>query len=132
MIYKKTDVCVLSYFIRSFIDENSMNAPLSALGSMLGSNARSQTSIMPADIKETKDALEFAIDAPGVKKDDVKVEVRQEPNGMKLLHIFLERKSTNTKDTETTHRTERYHGKTHRWFHLPSEVKDEEVSAKID
>lgn len=84
---------------------------------------------MPSDVKETKDAFEFVVDAPGVKKDDVKVEVRKR-DGLKSLHIFMERKGTSTTDTETSHRTERYSGKLHRWFPLPSEVKDDAISAK--
>lgn len=42
----------------------------------------------------------------------------------------MERKGSTTTDTETTHRTERFTGKYHRWFPLPAEVKEDEISAK--
>ncbi len=71
------------------------------------------------DIKETKDSFEYIIDAPGVKKEDIKVEIRNH-----ALSLEMEKKDERKIDTDQYHRVERYSGYMHRTVPLPENVKE--------
>lgn len=76
------------------------------------------------DIEENNGNLIVKAELPGMKKDDIKVSVRDN-----ILTISGERKQeTETKD-KTFHRIERCYGEFHRVITLPSEVDADKVKA---
>ncbi len=78
------------------------------------------------DIFETKDAICVRAELPGVKKDDVHVEVKEG-----VLTLRGDRKFEKEVKEENYHRIERSYGTFHRSFTLPSSVEAEKVSARM-
>lgn len=70
----------------------------------------------------------FKADVPGLKKEEVKVEV-EEGN---VLQISGERSRDKEEKNDTWHRVERSSGKFMRRFRLPENAKMEEVKASMD
>ncbi|KAE9449066.1 hypothetical protein C3L33_19030, partial [Rhododendron williamsianum] len=83
----------------------------------------------PIDWKETSEAHVFVADLPGLKKEDVKVEVSDG-----LLQISGERNVENEDDSKDYkwHRAERCRGKFSRSFRLPDNAKADEVKASME
>ncbi|KAL1338462.1 hypothetical protein HN51_033098 [Arachis hypogaea] len=87
----------------------------------------------PTDWKETKDAHVFLSDLPGLKKDEVKVEVDE-----RVLQISGDRHADDDDDEDKNkkmikwHRVERCRGKFQRRFRLPENAKVEQVKAHIE
>lgn len=77
------------------------------------------------DVAETDDAIDIRIDLPGIKPEDVDVEVRGNQ-----LHITGERKEEREEKGKTWHRTERHVGRFARSMTLPCDVQDKEVEAE--
>lgn len=78
------------------------------------------------DIFETKDAICVRAELPGVKRDDVHVEVKEG-----VLTLRGDRKFEKEVKEENYHRIERAYGTFHRSFTLPSSVDAEKVSARM-
>ncbi len=82
---------------------------------------------MPAvDIYETEDDVVVKAELPGVKKDEVGVEVK---GG--VLTLRGERKHAKEVKEENYHRIERSYGTFLRSFTLPASVEEDKVSAKL-
>lgn len=90
-----------------------------------GVATRSEAAWMPAtDVEETDTHYLVTMDVPGVKKEEVNVEL----NG-KNLTVKAERKSEK-EDSGTGYRvTERFYGKWERSFVLPANVDGEKIEA---
>ena len=81
----------------------------------------------PVDIHEDEAGIHVQVDVPGVKPEDIKVEVEN-----KILTIRGERALERADDKNGYHRVERYHGVFSRSFALSDEVSADEIQAKYD
>ncbi|KAF7054503.1 hypothetical protein CFC21_062165 [Triticum aestivum] len=80
------------------------------------------------DWKETPEAHVFKADVPGLKKEEVKVEV-EDGN---VLQISGERNKEQEEKTDTWHRVERSSGKFLRKFRLPEDAKADQIKAAME
>ena len=86
--------------------------------------------IMKTDVKEMEEDYEIIIDLPGVKKEDVKAELK---NG--TLTVNASYGSENTEKDETNGkfiRHERFCGAASRSFYVGNQVKQEDIRARFD
>ncbi|XP_021769112.1 class I heat shock protein-like [Chenopodium quinoa] len=93
-------------------------------------SARDTASFVNAriDWKETPEAHVLKADLPGVKKEEVKVEVEDG----KVIQISGERNREKEEKNDTWHRVERSSGKFLRRFRLPENAKMEEIKANME
>jgi len=78
------------------------------------------------DVKETDDAYMVHADIPGVKKEDIKVDI--EGNMVSISAEVKQEKEE--KKGERVIRSERYYGSVSRSFSLPHDVDDSKAQAK--
>src|ERR1043166_9252317 len=79
-----------------------------------------------ANIVETEKAIEIAIELPGMKPEEVKVEIRE-----KALWVTGEKKEEKEEKGKTFHRVERRAGMFRRVFPLPVDVVEEKIDARF-
>ncbi len=94
--------------------------PFASNGSMVGFDANS----LKVDIYEKDDNIMIDAELPGVKKEDISVDVKG-----KLLTLSGESKSDNEIQEENCYRRERRYGRVERSFNLPFEVDSDAVQA---
>ncbi|KAH9310408.1 hypothetical protein KI387_025443 [Taxus chinensis] len=80
------------------------------------------------DWKETPEAHIFKADLPGLKKEEVKIEVEDG----RILQISGERSKEEEHKNDKYHRVERSRGRFLRRFRLPENAKVEEVKAAME
>ncbi|KAL2227466.1 17.6 kDa class I heat shock protein-like [Sesamum indicum] len=104
--------------------------PFSSAVANLPSSARETTAVANTriDWKETPEAHVFKADLPGLKKEEVKVEVEDG----RVLQISGERTKEQEEKTDTWHRLERSSGKFLRRFRLPENAKMDQVKATME
>lgn len=78
------------------------------------------------DLSETTDAYQLRMDVPGIKPDDITVQVTGD-----TVHVSGERKEEKEEKGKTYHRVERRSGKFSEVVTLPGSVKDENVQAEF-
>eukprot|EP00727_Mastigamoeba_balamuthi_P010392 m51a1_g5976 putative heat shock protein hsp20 (221) ;mRNA; r:241891-242553 len=103
-----------------------------AVAKRSGRGCRSVAAWRPrVDVKETEKEYVVRAELPGVKKEDVSVEVRRDgPTPMLVLH-GSKREETADK-TDKWHRVERSFGEFTRSFALPDGVQPEQLAAKYE
>ncbi|KAM7527726.1 hypothetical protein LguiB_031136 [Lonicera macranthoides] len=80
------------------------------------------------DWKETPQAHVFKADLPGIKKEEVKVEVEDD----RVLQIRGERDREVEEKNDTWHRVERSSGQFMRRFRLPENAKMDQIKASME
>ena len=80
-----------------------------------------------ADLIETENQFEVTVDLPGLKPEEVNVELK---NGD--LWISGKREEEKEETGKTYHRVERRHGEFRRVLSLPSTINEEKIDAKFD
>jgi HSP20 family protein len=78
------------------------------------------------NVVETDKALEVAVELPGMKAEDVKVEIREN-----ALWVTGEKKEEKEEKGKTFHRIERRAGMFRRVLPLPVEVMEQQVDARF-
>jgi len=78
------------------------------------------------DIYETKDDYVFKLQVPGLKKDEVSIEICEN-----VLSISGERKVEKDVKKENYHRIERFTGKFQRSFSIPGEIECGKIKASM-
>ncbi len=79
------------------------------------------------DIVEDKNQFKVVVDLPGIKKEEVKIEVHEN-----RLTISGERRFESTKNEDTRHWIGRSYGSFERSFSLPSSANAEKIEALFD
>ncbi|XP_077216717.1 17.8 kDa class I heat shock protein-like [Tasmannia lanceolata] len=92
------------------------------------STERSGYANVQVDWKETLEAHVFIVDLPGLKKEDVKVEIEEG----RILKISGERPHEKEEKDEKWHRIERSRGKFVRRFQLPENAKVDQIKATME
>ena len=86
------------------------------------------TSILPTiDLVETESQFEVPVDLPGLKPEEVNVELK---NGE--LWISGKREEEKEEQGKTFHRFERRHGEFRRVLTLPSAISEEKIDARFE
>jgi len=82
--------------------------------------------VPPVDIYETEDSLVFRAELPGVTKEDITVEVKDN-----TLTLKGDKRFEKDVKEENYHRVERAYGAFQRAFTLPGMVEQDKVKAKF-
>ena len=88
---------------------------------------RTEVAAIRVDVKETNDAYTVHAELPGVKKEDIAIEI----DGDTVTIAAEVKREAETKDGEKLLRSERFYGKTERRFALPAEVDEARAEAKF-
>lgn len=90
--------------------------------------ATREQSVMKTDVRETADKYEVDIDLPGFKKEDVSIQLQ---NGC-LTISATKKAATDEKDQKGNYiRRERYEGTCSRSYYVGEDVKQEQITAKL-
>jgi HSP20 family protein len=83
---------------------------------------------MPStEVEETDTHIVMTFDLPGLKKEDIKIEIVDNQ-----LRIFGERKEEEKKKGKGLYHSERFYGLFERTFSLPAHVKSDEITAEYE
>ncbi|EFV00987.1 Hsp20/alpha crystallin family protein [Pseudoramibacter alactolyticus ATCC 23263] len=84
--------------------------------------------LMRTDVKENDDSYELKVNLPGLKKEDVRIELNQD-------YLTISAKAQNANDEKDDSgkyvRRERYYGSYQRQFYLGEGVKQEDIHASM-
>ncbi len=78
------------------------------------------------DIYETKDSYVFKIEIPGLKKDDIEIDLKEN-----VLSIRGEKKDDTEIERENYHRVESFYGSFSRSFTIPKDINSKKIEASL-
>ncbi len=100
----------------------------SELDKMLDSLTKTEDFYAPAcEITDDEKHFTLGIDIPGLKKEDISIEVKENH-----LYVSGERKFESKTEKENVLRTERRYGKFSRVFTLPTNIKADAIEARFE
>ena len=79
------------------------------------------------DISESDSSFLVNAEIPGMTKNDIKISIEDD-----VLTLSGEKKLEKKEDKKNYHRAERLHGKFERSFHIPREVKIDQIKADYE
>jgi HSP20 family protein len=106
--------------------ENEMNKMLEEFFGRREPIEIMETFVPMANLVETENEFEVTLDLPGLKPEEVNVELREG-----ALWVSGERKEEKEEKGKTFHRMERRYGAFRRVIPLPTEVKEEKIEAEF-
>lgn len=86
-----------------------------------------KTSIMNTDIIEKENGYELQIDLPGVKKEDIKIEMNKN-----LINISLSISKSSDEENKKYIRKERFTGEIKRSFNIGEDIDEDNINASFE
>jgi HSP20 family protein len=121
-----------SWGLRPFFSRDPFRALQDEMDDLIGQFETEWNGDLPSrvtapslDLSETDDSLQVRMDMPGIKADDVNIEVTGN-----TLRVTGERKEEKEEKGKTYHRVERRYGKFARALSLPCAVKEDKIEAE--
>lgn len=93
---------------------------------LTGSDGESARWAPRADIAETDEAYLIRVDVPGISKDDLEIELKED-----TLTVSGERRQEREERGKSYHRVERSRGRFYRAFKLPQASPTDDVEARL-
>lgn len=86
-----------------------------------------KTSIMNTDIIEKENGYELQIDLPGVKKEDIKIEMNKN-----LINISVSISKSSDEENKKCIRKERFTGEIKRSFNIGEDIDEDNINASFE
>ena len=86
-------------------------------------------SLMKTDIRDTDQGYEMTMNLPGVKKEDIKAELK---NGYLTINVSSNRNKDEKDENGHYIRRERYSGNCSRSFYVGDQITQEDIKAKFE
>ena len=86
-----------------------------------------KTSIMNTDIIEKENGYELQIDLPGVKKEDIKIEINKN-----LINISVSISKSSDEENKKYIRKERFTGEIKRSFNIGEDIDEDNINASFE
>ena len=86
-----------------------------------------KTSIMNTDIIEKENGYELQIDLPGVKKEDIKIEMNKN-----LINITVSISKSSDEENKKYIRKERFTGEIKRSFNIGEDIDEDNINASFE
>lgn len=116
--YTRPNTDLFSRNFNDIVDEFFNNA---------STNYRKDSFMPSVDVSETDTQFEVSVELPGLKKEDIKVDLEKG-----RLTISGERKFKNEEEGKNYHRVETQYGKFSRSFYLPDTIDEDSILAKYE
>lgn len=113
---------------RNFFDDFMMS-PFDAFFDTPQAQGKPTAGLMKTDIKETDKDFQLTIDLPGVKKDDVTVQIA---DGYLDIEAESKHESEDKDENGAFLRKERFEGKCSRKFYVGDEIDEDAITAKFE